>query len=67
MINEPSKDIVRQRAYVDTIIENITQQHYETNVHTIHGATSDKNINKMLRHWEAATYIKVWWQPQDNC
>ena len=45
MINEPSKDIARQRAYVDTIIKNIAQQHHENNAHTIHSTTPDRNTD----------------------
>ena len=51
IINEPSKDIARQRAYVKTVIHNMTNQQQHTNEYDIHTSTHDeKSDHTALRN-----------------
>ena len=51
LINEPSKDITRQCAYVETVIRNMTNQQCQANECNIHANTPDKDIDhKTLRN-----------------
>ena len=43
IINEPSKDIARQRDYVKTVIHNMTNQQQHTNEYDIHTSTHGEN------------------------
>ena len=51
IINEPSKDIARQRAYIETIIHNMTNQQSQANECNIHVNAPDEDIDhKTLRN-----------------
>ena len=54
LINEPSKDVMRQRAYVNTIIRNVTQQHHCDNNLAFgaqaHSNNDNVNDDKQLRN-----------------
>ena len=51
IINEPSKDIAQQRAYIGTIIHNMTNQQSQANKRNIHVNNPDKDIDhKTLRN-----------------